>query len=102
MGLGGCHRQRHEWVSPSLGLSLKASYLTVNLTTVANAKDVLSVGEDGWREAVLPLSYGIEPVRGWGFNDLRRPENLAPEAVWDWAGVEGLWCGSYAFLEWVY
>jgi len=66
---------------------------------VANAKDVLAMGEDGWRQAVLPLSYGLETVRGWGYNDLRRPAPLPKDEVWDWAGVQGPWCGSYAFLE---
>ena len=66
---------------------------------MANAKDVLADGEDGWRQAVLPLSYGLDPVRGWGYNDMKRPDNLAEGQTWDWAGVEGAWCGSYAFLE---
>jgi hypothetical protein len=66
---------------------------------VANAKDVIAMGEDSWRQAVLPMSYGLEPVRGLGFNDLRRPVELGPDDIWDWAGVEGTWCGSYAFLE---
>ncbi|CAD6574942.1 MAG: hypothetical protein TREMPRED_001257 [Tremellales sp. Tagirdzhanova-0007] len=66
---------------------------------MANAKDVLSMGEDGWRQAVLPLSYGLETVRCWGYNDLRRPASLAQDEIWDWAGVQGPWCGSYAFLD---
>lgn len=66
---------------------------------VANAKDVLAMGEDGWRHAVLPLSYGLETVRGWGFNDFRWATSLPKDEVWDWAGVQGPWCGSYAFLE---
>ena len=57
------------------------------------------MGEDGWRQALLPLSYGVETVRGWGYRDLRRPVNLGKDEVWDWAGVQGPWCGSYAFLE---
>jgi hypothetical protein len=24
---------------------------------------------------------------------------MEKDEVWDWAGVEGEWCGSYAFLE---
>ncbi|KAK4685719.1 hypothetical protein P7C73_g4430, partial [Tremellales sp. Uapishka_1] len=71
----------------------------VGFVMMANAKDVLSMGEDAWRQAVLPLSYGVESVRGWGFNDLKRPKDLAPDQVWDWAGVAGSWWGSYAFLE---
>jgi len=68
---------------------------------VANAKDVLAMGEDVWRLALEPLSYGLESVRGWGFHGLQPPE-LEKDQVWDWAGVEGQWCGSYAFLEYVY
>jgi hypothetical protein len=67
--------------------------------SVSNAKDVLTLGEDGWRSAVLPQSFGLEPVRGWGMSDLQRPLDLEEDAVWDWAGVTGTWCGSYAFLE---
>jgi hypothetical protein len=65
---------------------------------VANAKDVLSMGEDVWRLAVGPLSYGLDAVRGWGFNGLQTPD-MEKDEVWDWAGIEGEWCGSYAFLE---
>jgi hypothetical protein len=64
-----------------------------------NAKDVLSSGEDSWRAARMPLSYCVDTGRGWGFNNLQRPEHLGENDVWDWAGVEGQWCGSYAFLE---
>lgn len=66
---------------------------------MANAKDVLSMGEEAWRLALEPLSYGLEAVRGLGYyTDLKRPD-LPTDEVWDWAGVEGDWCGSYAFLE---
>jgi hypothetical protein len=68
---------------------------------VANAKDVLAMGEEAWRLALEPLSYGLETVRGRGFNNLQRPD-LGKDDVWDWAGVEGEWCGSYAFLEYVH
>ncbi|ORX39215.1 hypothetical protein BD324DRAFT_641367 [Kockovaella imperatae] len=63
----------------------------VGSVMMGNAKDVLFMGEDTWRQALPPMSYGIEPTRGWGFNDLSNVE--------DWAGVEGVWCGSYAFLD---
>ncbi|EIW66016.1 hypothetical protein TREMEDRAFT_35450, partial [Tremella mesenterica DSM 1558] len=66
---------------------------------MSNARDVLCLGEETWRRAVAPMSYGVEAVRGWGFNHLRRPEGLADEETWDWAGVEGHWFGSYAFLD---
>jgi hypothetical protein len=69
---------------------------------VANAKDVLAMGEEAWRLALEPLSYGLETVRGRGFNNLQRPVDLGKDDIWDWAGVEGEWCGSYAFLEYVH
>jgi hypothetical protein len=56
------------------------------------------MGEEAWRLALEPLSYGLEAVRGLGYTDLKRPD-LPTDEVWDWAGVEGDWCGSYAFLE---
>ena len=67
---------------------------------MANAKDVLAMGEEAWRLSLQPLSYGLDAVRGRGLNNLQRPD-LAKDDVWDWAGVEGEWCGSYAFLEYV-
>jgi hypothetical protein len=60
------------------------------------------MGEDSWRLALQPLSYGIEAVRSWGWNHIQRPLALEPDSEWDWAGVEGVWCGSYAFLEYVH
>lgn len=69
------------------------------LIAVVNARDVWLMGEATWLKAVTPLSYGIETVRSWGMNKLRRPEHLAPGEVWDWAGVTGRWYGSYAFIE---
>lgn len=70
---------------------------SVTLTLpVLNAIDVLSMGEEPWRPAVAPMSYGIEAVRGPGLIDLVPPNDGKP---WDWAGVEGVWFGSYAFLE---
>jgi hypothetical protein len=38
---------------------------------------------------------GVAGVSG----EFQRPEHLGENDVWDWAGVEGQWCGSYAFLE---
>ena len=69
---------------------------------MANAKDVIAGGETTWIEAIGPLSYGISAVRGWGYTHVDRPLHLKPAEVWDWAGVEGKWCGSYAFLEYVF
>jgi hypothetical protein len=66
---------------------------------VANARDVIALGEDQWRMALQPLSFGLEAIRGWGWNQVERPLTLENDEVWDWAGVEGVWCGSYAFLE---
>lgn len=71
------------------------------ILAVANSKDEIARGEDVWRQAVRPQSYGIEPVRSWGWQDLQRPDDLPTDAVWDWAGVEGQFLGSYAYLEWV-
>lgn len=66
---------------------------------MANAKDVIAAGERSWLSAIEPLSYGLHAVMGWGYDRLERPLDMAPGDVWDWAGVEGKWCGSYAFLE---
>jgi hypothetical protein len=65
---------------------------------VANARDVLAMGEEAWLLAAHPLSFGLQDVQGRGFNSLQRPD-LPKDEIWDWAGVEGNWCGSYAFLE---
>lgn len=73
--------------------------LHTGLIAVLNAKGVLAHGEVSWRHAVEPLSFGLEPVRGWGYGHLARPDNLAEGEAWDWARVQGAWCGSYAFLE---
>ena len=69
------------------------------LTPVLNAIDILAGGEESWRPAVAPMSNGVEAVRGLGFGNLSRPPELGEHEVWDWAGVAGLWYGSYAFLE---
>ena len=66
---------------------------------MSNARDVLAMDEDAWIMATKPLSYGLDSVRGKGFRNLTPPPELDPGQVWDWAGVEGEWCGSYAFLE---
>ncbi|WWC63785.1 uncharacterized protein I303_106390 [Kwoniella dejecticola CBS 10117] len=71
----------------------------ISSTMMCNAQELLDTEPDGWLPVVQPLSYGIEPARGWGYNDLRRPDNLAEDDVWDWAGVEGSWCGCYAFMD---
>lgn len=49
----------------------------------------------------MPQSFGVEPTRGWGFSHIEHPLGVADGDVWDWAGVKGSWCGSYAFLEYV-
>lgn len=56
------------------------------------------MGEEAWLLAAHPLSFGLQAVQGRGFNSLQRPD-LPKDEIWDWAGVEGNWCGSYAFLE---
>ena len=55
--------------------------------------------EAGWQAAAKPLIGGIDAVRGLGVAHLERPDDLEPGEIWDWAGVNGLWRGSYAFLE---
>lgn len=69
---------------------------------MANAKDVIAAGETSWVEAMGPLSHGLSAVRSWGIGKVQRPLHLNMGSTWDWAGVEGRWCGSYAFLEYVY
>ncbi|KAL1407535.1 hypothetical protein Q8F55_006968 [Vanrija albida] len=65
-----------------------------------NAQDVLATsGAHLWSMAILPMSYGIESVRGLGLLGLERPADLAADEPWDWAGIGGLWHGSYAFME---
>jgi len=71
----------------------------VALTPVCNGKEMMTEGEDPWRRALAPLSYGLEPMRSLGWRGLTRPPELGKDDVWDWAGVEGQWCGSYAFIE---
>lgn len=66
---------------------------------MANGKDEIARGEDSWRKAVLPQAFGVEPMRGWGWQNLKRPDDLPEGAVWDWAGVQGQFFGSYAYLE---
>lgn len=55
--------------------------------------------DGGWWNARLPFVDGLDSVRSWGMKDLKRPDHLGEKDVWDWAGIEGEWCGSYAFLE---
>ncbi|WWD21323.1 hypothetical protein CI109_105807 [Kwoniella shandongensis] len=72
----------------------------ISSVMMSNAKEVLESEDDGsWREAIHPMSFGVEAVRGWGYEHLQRPADLPEGEVWDWAGVQGLWCGSYAFLD---
>lgn len=90
-------------MSGSLSLVQRNTCLSITKAVadqiVSNAKDVLAMGEDAWRLSLQPLSYGLDALRGTGYRDLSRPADLPPGEVWDWAGVEGEWCGSYAFLE---
>ncbi|KAK8844022.1 hypothetical protein IAR55_006815 [Kwoniella newhampshirensis] len=72
----------------------------ISSVMMSNAKEVLDSEDDGsWREAIHPMSFGVEAVRGWGYEHLQRPADLPDGEIWDWADVQGLWCGSYAFLD---
>lgn len=72
-------------------------------TLVSNAQEIVHNPEisDHWHDSIMPQSFGVEPTRGWGFSHIERPLGVADGDVWDWAGVQGSWCGSYAFLEYV-
>lgn len=65
-------------------------------TLVSNAQDIVHNPEisDHWNDAIMPQSFGVEPTRGWGFSHIERPLGVADGDVWDWAGVQGSWCGS--------
>ncbi|WVQ81288.1 hypothetical protein IAT38_003411 [Cryptococcus sp. DSM 104549] len=68
---------------------------------MTNAQEITqnpSINEH-WQESTYPRSGGVGGVRGWGFNGLKRPADLPDGQAWDWAGVQGTWCGSYAFLD---
>nr|XP_019010036.1 uncharacterized protein I206_05598 [Kwoniella pini CBS 10737]OCF48817.1 hypothetical protein I206_05598 [Kwoniella pini CBS 10737] len=71
----------------------------ISSVMMCNAQEIIDTEPDAWLPAVQPMSHGIEPVRGWGYDDLRRPDNLTEDDIWDWAGVEGSWCGCYAFMD---
>lgn len=46
-----------------------------------------------WGYAKPPVEEGIEGVRGKGWKGLEK------DSAGDWAGVDGTWRGSYAFME---
>ncbi|WVF65320.1 hypothetical protein IAT40_000046 [Kwoniella sp. CBS 6097] len=71
----------------------------ISCVMISNGKDIIRESDDHWRAAVHPMSYGIEPTRGWGYTDLQRPTDLLEDEIWDWADVKGTWSGSYAFLD---
>ncbi|WVW79605.1 hypothetical protein I302_101574 [Kwoniella bestiolae CBS 10118] len=73
----------------------------ISSVMMCNAQEVIKNEPTAWLPAVQPMSYGVESVRGWGYTELKRPDNLAEGDVWDWAGVEGNWCGCYAFMDYV-
>ncbi|OCF78871.1 hypothetical protein I204_00815 [Kwoniella mangroviensis CBS 8886] len=73
----------------------------ISSVMMCNAQELIKGDPTAWLPAVQPLSYGVEPVRGWGYTDLKRPDSLADGQVWDWAGIEGTWCGCYAFMDYV-
>lgn len=56
------------------------------------------LAENLWTAAVPPANGGLESSRGEGFVGLREEEKR------DWAGIEsgdeeGIWRGTYAFME---
>ncbi|OCF40403.1 hypothetical protein I317_05770 [Kwoniella heveanensis CBS 569] len=71
----------------------------ISCVMMSNGKDIIRESDDHWRAAVHPMSYGVEPTRGWGYTDLQRPADLPEDELWDWADVKGTWSGSYAFLD---
>ncbi|ODN76879.1 hypothetical protein L202_05466 [Cryptococcus amylolentus CBS 6039] len=73
----------------------------VGSVMMSNADEVMDNPEisEHWRDSIVPRSYGVEPTRGWGFSHVERPLELPSTQVWDWAGVEGTWEGSYAFID---
>ncbi|WVO22498.1 uncharacterized protein IAS62_003828 [Cryptococcus decagattii] len=68
---------------------------------MSNAQEIVHNPEisDHWHDSIMPQSFGVEPTRGWGFSHIERPLGIADGDVWDWAGVQGSWYGSYAFLD---
>lgn len=81
---------------------LEKKLIDIN-TKVSNAQEIVHNPEisDHWHDSIMPQSFGVEPTRGWGFSHIERPLGVADVDVWDWAGVQGSWYGSYAFLEYV-
>ncbi|WVQ74444.1 hypothetical protein IAR50_004045 [Cryptococcus sp. DSM 104548] len=73
----------------------------VGSVMMSNADEVMNSPEisEHWRDSIVPRSYGVEPTRGWGFSHVERPLHLPSNQIWDWAGVEGTWEGSYAFID---
>lgn len=82
---------------------LEKKLIDIN-TKVSNAQEIVHNPEisDHWHDSIMPQSFGVEPTRGWGFSHIERPLGVADGDVWDWAGVQGSWYGSYAFLEYVF
>ncbi|WWC90979.1 uncharacterized protein L201_005918 [Kwoniella dendrophila CBS 6074] len=71
----------------------------ISSAMMLNAQAVIDSEPDAWLPAIQPMLYGVEPTRSLGFNNLTRPANLAEGEIWDWADVEGTWCGCYAFMD---
>lgn len=75
----------------------------IEYSPVSNAQEIVHNPDisDHWHDSIMPQTFGVEPTRGWGFSHIEHPLGVADGDVWDWAGVQGSWCGSYAFLEYV-
>lgn len=66
---------------------------------VVNAIDVNEEDDNHWAPVQRILEGKMDLSRSIGLRNVHRPLRLKNDQVWDWAGVEGQWCGSYSFLE---
>nr|ODO03754.1 hypothetical protein L204_00093 [Cryptococcus depauperatus CBS 7855] len=73
----------------------------VLIDAVGSVMEAVQNSEMGelWHELIFPQSFGVEPTRCWGFRNIGRLLDLSQESLWDWAGLEGSWRSSYAFLD---
>jgi len=83
----------------AIGVVMSGWYNRLQLTPVVNATDVNDEGDEHWAPVKRILDGRLDVSRGAGLFNVQRPLKLKSNEVWDWAGVEGQWCGSYSFLE---